>query len=393
MVKLTQTMMADRLMFVDHPEATVLEVKTMPGLGTTVDCVLVNGKLREGDKIVVCGLSGAVVTRIKALKTPQVMKEMRVKGELMDHKEVTAAIGVKIVAPGLETAVAGTSMFVVTPEDDEEELKIAAMADMADIFSKVDKGGEGVCVQASTLGSLEALLTFLASPDVNISVSGINIGPVHKKDVLRANVMNEKGSKSDSSAKKYAVILAFDVPVSREARELADELNVKIFTADIIYHLFDQFTAYVRQFKQQEQEAARYVAVFPCELKIIPSCVFNKRDPIVVGVEVIEGIAKVGTPLCVPSQGNIELGRIASMELNHKPVDLARAGQSVAMKIEAHSSEQQSRLYGRHFDHTDPLVSLISRESIDALKSHFRDDMSKDDWRLVIKLKKVFHIN
>jgi translation initiation factor 5B len=50
---------------------------------------------------------------------------------------------------------------------------------------------------------------------VNIAVSGINIGPVHKRDVLRANVMNEKG------AKKYAVILAFDVPVSREAREMA----------------------------------------------------------------------------------------------------------------------------------------------------------------------------
>ena len=49
--------------------------------------------------------------------------------------------------------------------------------------------------------------------------------------------MNEKG------AKKFAVILAFDVPVSKEARELAQEYNVKIFTADIIYHLFDQFTA------------------------------------------------------------------------------------------------------------------------------------------------------
>ena len=38
------------------------------------------------------------------------------------------------------------------------------------------------------------------------------------------------------------MILAFDVPISKEARELAEEYGVKIFTADIIYHLFDQFT-------------------------------------------------------------------------------------------------------------------------------------------------------
>ncbi len=44
-----------------------------------------------------------------------------------------------------------------------------------------------------------------------------------------------------AEAKKYACILAFDVPVAKEARELAEEYGVKIFTADIIYHLFDQF--------------------------------------------------------------------------------------------------------------------------------------------------------
>jgi hypothetical protein len=54
------------------PTLQVLEVKTMEGLGTTVDVVLVNGTLREGDRIVVCGLSGPLVTRIKSLKTPQV---------------------------------------------------------------------------------------------------------------------------------------------------------------------------------------------------------------------------------------------------------------------------------------------------------------------------------
>ncbi|GIL53237.1 hypothetical protein Vafri_8897 [Volvox africanus] len=386
-VKLTQTMMTDRLMFVADTQCTVLEVKTMEGLGTTVDVVLVNGVLREGDKIVVCGLGGPIVTRIKALKTPQVLRELRVKGSLMDHKEIRAAMGVKIVAPGLESAVAGTSLFVVGPDDDEEELKDAAMEDMADIFSKVDKGGEGVCVQASTLGSLEALLAFLSSPEVNIPVSGINIGPVHKRDVLRANVMNEK------KCPKYAVILAFDVPVSKEARDLSEDFGVRIFTADIIYHLFDQFTAYVKQVKSAEQEAARFKAVFPVVLRILPTCIFNKKDPIVVGVDVVEGIAKIGTPVAAQTEaGLVELGRIAGMEINHKAVEKARAGESVAMKIEGETTEEKSRLFGRHFDHNHQLVSVISRESIDALKQYFADEMTKDDWRLVIKLKKVFQV-
>ena len=43
---------------------------------------------------------------------------------------------------------------------------------------------------------------------------------------------------------RFAVILAFDVRIEREAQEMADSLGVKIFSADIIYHLFDKFTAY-----------------------------------------------------------------------------------------------------------------------------------------------------
>lgn len=40
---------------------------------------------------------------------------------------------------------------------------------------------------------------------------------------------------------RWAVILAFDVRVEREAQEMADSVGVRIFTADIIYHLFDNF--------------------------------------------------------------------------------------------------------------------------------------------------------
>ena len=40
---------------------------------------------------------------------------------------------------------------------------------------------------------------------------------------------------------RWAVILAFDVRVEREAQEMADNLGVQVFSADIIYHLFDSF--------------------------------------------------------------------------------------------------------------------------------------------------------
>lgn len=81
------------------------------------------------------------------------------------------------------------------------------------------------------------------------------------------------------------------------------------------------------------------------------------------------------------------------------------------------------KLYGRHFDFNDQLVSKvffnsqphyfyvialfvyryiyifylfekfqISRESIDACKEYFRDDLQKPDWQLMVELKKLFQI-
>jgi len=79
LVHLTQTRMSDRLMYLAEVECTILEVKIIEGLGTTIDVVLSNGVLHEGDKIVLCGLNGAIVTQIRALLTPQPMRELRVK--------------------------------------------------------------------------------------------------------------------------------------------------------------------------------------------------------------------------------------------------------------------------------------------------------------------------
>ncbi len=66
-------------------ECTVLEVKVIEGHGTTIDVVLVNGLLKVGDTIVISGMTGPIVTTIRALLTPQQMKDFRVKGEYVHH--------------------------------------------------------------------------------------------------------------------------------------------------------------------------------------------------------------------------------------------------------------------------------------------------------------------
>lgn len=386
LVKLTQERMTNDLMYLSELECTVLEVKVIEGLGTTIDVILSNGKLHEGDRIVLCGLNGPIATNIRALLTPQPMRELRVKSAYVHHKEVKAALGVKICAPDLEKAIAGSRLLVVQPGDDEDDLLDEVMSDLKNLQSAIDKSGKGVCVQASTLGSLEALLEFLR--ESKIPVSGINIGPVHKKDIIRASIMLE-------SQPEYAQILAFDVKVDKDAQDLADEMGVKIFKADIIYHLFDQFTKYMEEITETRRRDQAPSAVFPCILKIVPGCVFNKRNPIVIGVDVVEGQLRIGTPLCVVNAENqiVPIGKVIGIELNHKAKDVVRKGDpAVAIKIESPVYETP-KMIGRHFFEKDQLYSRITRASIDILKSTFRNDLSREEWALVIQLKKILKID
>lgn len=285
-VQLTQERMVGSLMYLSECQATVLEVKQIEGFGMTIDVILSNGYLREGDRILLCGTEGIIKTNIRALLTPEKLKELRLKSQYVHNKEVKAALGVKIVAPGLEKAIAGSRLLVAGPDDDEDDIEDELENDLESLFSRVERSGRGVSVQASTLGSLEALLDFLK--DCKIPVANVGIGPISKRDVMQCGIMLEKSP-------DYAVMLCFDVKVEKEAAAYAEENGVKIFTADIIYHLFDQFTKHMDELLEKKKEDSKMLAVFPCVLK--PVAVFNKTGPIVVGVDVVDGQLKVNAPI------------------------------------------------------------------------------------------------
>jgi translation initiation factor 5B len=71
-------------------------------------------------------------------------------------------------------------------------------------------------------------------------------------------------------------------------------------------------------------------------------------------------------------------------------VPICKKGQpSVAIKIESGSHQPA---YGRHLEEKDMLYSHISRASIDTLKQFYRDEVTNDEWQLIIKLKPVFDV-
>ncbi|CAI4235549.1 BCN_G0000320.mRNA.1.CDS.1 [Saccharomyces cerevisiae] len=390
LLELTQKRMSKQLMYLSHVEATILEVKVVEGFGTTIDVILSNGYLREGDRIVLCGMNGPIVTNIRALLTPQPLRELRLKSEYVHHKEVKAALGVKIAANDLEKAVSGSRLLVVGPEDDEDELMDDVMDDLTGLLDSVDTTGKGVVVQASTLGSLEALLDFLK--DMKIPVMSIGLGPVYKRDVMKASTMLEK-------APEYAVMLCFDVKVDKEAEQYAEQEGIKIFNADVIYHLFDSFTAYQEKLLEERRKDFLDYAIFPCVLQTLQ--IINKRGPMIIGVDVLEGTLRVGTPICAvktdpttKERQTLILGKVISLEINHQPVQEVKKGQTaagVAVRLEDPSGQQP--IWGRHVDENDTLYSLVSRRSIDTLKDKaFRDQVARSDWLLLKKLKVVFGI-
>jgi len=63
------------------------------------------------------------------------------------------------------------------------------------------------------------------------------------------------------------------------------------------------------------------------------------------------------------------------------------------VKITPQSPEESVRMFGRHFDEKDLLMSKISRKSIDILREYYATEVTKEDKVLIVELKKIFQID
>ena len=362
-------------------ECYVMEVSVTEGFGITMDVMLINGKLSIGNTIVIQTTNGPIKTVIRNLLTPPPNRETRIKSELIHHKELVGSIGVKIYANNISNVKAGSPIVF-----DNSNYLMDELVDTLDEYNNIIKNldSEGVTVFASTMGSLEALLQFLKNEcNPSIPVSVIGIGTISKKDIIKTEITNQ------GKSKEYCTILAFNVKIDEDAQIYAKLNNIKIFEAEIIYHLFDKYIKYKNDLLEQRKLNAKKDAVFPCVLKIIPNNIFNNKSPIILGVEVLEGNLHINTPLIIPIL-NLYVGKVTSIQNNHNEVMIAKKGSSVAIKIE--NEENPNIMFGRHFNESNELYSLISRKSIDTLKEYFKSDLTRDDALLIVKLKQLLHI-
>lgn len=380
-VDMSQTRLQQRLAQKKNTElqCTVLEVKSLPGHGTVLDVILINGQLKEEDMIVCAGLSGPVCTRIRSLLIPPPLKESRVKTELIAAPSVRAAIGCKISAPNLSGVLAGSSLFVCGPRDDLEDIKDRVQEDLQSVISKLDMNNNGVFVHASSLGSLEALLTFLAASD--IPVSGFDIGTVSRASVTKTSVQLDKHKP------EYAVLLAFDVKVDSEAAALADRMGVKIFDADVIYTLGTNCVQHFKAVRESQRLAAK--PVYPVVVKQMgKNYVFHNSDPLVCGVKIVNGSLRVGTPLFIPREEKLQLGRVTGIRKDDKPVDIAHKGDEVSINVDQ-TGLAHPPCYGRHFDDTNEWVSYMTSHSTDDLLEFYNDELTDTDVKLIAKFKEL----
>merc|ERR1719336_1812850 len=394
-VKLCQIRkLAKRLVLSPQLRCTILEVKKVQGYGHTIDVIVSDGVLRQGDTIAICGMKGPIVGKIKGLLTPAKMQDLRVKiAEYDNLPEVAASVGVRIAIVGdsLEDAVPGSQIELIEDPKDADEVedkKGIVQKGLQSLLTNLKCGDEGVYIVASTLGALEALFGFVKD-EIKIPVSGISVGKVKRKDVMRASVMLEKKA-------EFAVILAFDVDIAQDAADLAEESGIRIMTADIIYQLQVQFQEYIDSVSSQFKDEYRDKAVFPVLMEIIPNKIFARKDPIIFGVEIIRGSLRLNTPICALDEGSSPLfiGRVSTIHGDeNKELDKATRGMKVAIRIDLTNENSTKIEYKRHFSEKAKLISRLSRDSIDTLKMYFADEIDrKEDAPLIRKLKPIFGI-
>ena len=319
---LVQQYLTENLKFSEgSAKGVVLEVKKEKGQGKTMDVLIYDGILNRSDDFIVGGLEKPVKSKVRALLIPKPLDEIRDPRQKFDSVDfVSAAAGIKILAPNIEDVVAGSPFRAIGDPSEEEQVYEEIEAEVKSIKIKTDKAG--VVLKADTLGSLEALENHFSNNGVKISIA--DVGPIKKEDIINANIVQDFDPYS-------AVVLGFNVPILPEAEEQAYKDNIRIFTNNVIYRLLEDYIQYAETRKAEDTAKELGELILPAKLKMFPEYIFRNSNPAVFGVNVEGGTLKPKVML-ITDKGK-KVGRVHQIQDKGQSLEKADKGSDVAISI------------------------------------------------------------
>ena len=298
-------------------EGTVLEVKEERGLGKTLGVIIYNGILRASDTLVIGATPEPVVTHVRSLLQPRPLDEIRDPRQQFNAvDEAAAAAGLKVVAPNLEGVIAGAPFYGVPQGDDVAPVLERLSGEMESNVALADRG---LVVRADAIGSLEALAYELQEAGAPIMRAAV--GDVSRRDVRLA----------ETAPAEQRAVLAFGVNVLPDAREALVESEAKLFEADVVYQLVEEYGEWLAELKREQARALREEFPHPGKIEFLEGHTFRTRDPAVFGVRVLAGRIMVGQK--VLRADNHVIGRIRSMRSGEQGLKEATQGDEVAIAV------------------------------------------------------------
>ena len=342
----------------------ILEVKEEKGLGSVIDIILYDGKIKKGDKIAFLSRDGIKTTKVKLILKPVFLTDIRFASR-SKFKEIDiayAACGIRISADGLDSALPGSTIYVYNDEKELKEIEEKLKGDIENIIFQTDK--EGIIVKSDTLGSLEVLVKMLR--DRNIPIKKADIGDINKEDVNIALSMKEKYP-------QYSVIVGFNIGINKNDEEYVKSSNINLIISSVIYDLIEKIEKYINDIKYNKEKILKELPPIG-KVKILKGNIFRRSNPAIVGVEVLVGEIKRDAYL-INLDGKI-IGKILAIQKEKKNIDIAMKNDMVAVSID-------DAVVGRNIFEDDILYTFISENDYRKFKEN--KDILNDEQKEILK--------
>lgn len=346
-------------------KGTILEVKEEKGLGKTIDIILYEGTLKVNEKIVLGAKNGVIETKIRALLKPPALEEISKTSEkFVSIQEVHAAAGIKIAAPNLGEALAGSPIIAVKTGTEAKQIS----EEIAEV--KIETETEGAVLKADTLGALEAMVLLLKKNKLKPKIA--DIGEVTRRDIMEALAVKEKKPLE-------AIIFAFNVTIEPGAEEEAKKREIQIFKGNIIYKILEDYQKWITQMKEQETKKTLNHITLPVHIEFMRNCIFRNSNPAIFGIKILEGQLRSGIEIM--NKKGIVIGKIEAIQSQKESVETAKKNCEVAISV-------QGATIGRNIKPGEEFFAHIPKKQFEEFEK-LKNLLSNEDFELIEFIKKI----